>query len=117
MILETLVPMPPGADRVTKVGKQIAHAAMGVDMVRIDLQRRFEMNTRLFLLAAHEQQIRQIDVPVRIIRMMVHRLAEQRAGGVLIAGGQSERTEIVQHAEVGGCAAKQFQIVALCFLE
>ena len=94
-MLERLVPVPPGAGCITKLGQKIAHAAVRVDMIRIDLQRRFEMNTRRFLLPAHEQQIRQIDMPVRIIRMMPHRLAEQRAGGVLVAGSESERAEIV----------------------
>jgi hypothetical protein len=52
MMLERFVPVPPGADRVTKLGQKIAHAAVRVDVIRIDLQRRLEINTRRFLLAA-----------------------------------------------------------------
>jgi hypothetical protein len=113
MMGEPLVPVPARAGEVAKLGEQIAHAAMRMDVVRIGPQRRFEMNTRGFRLAAEQQQIRQVDLAVRIIRMMAHGLSEQRARGVLVAGGESERAEIVQHAEIGRRAAEQFQIVAL----
>lgn len=49
--------------------------------------------------------------------MMTHGFAEQRAGGVLVAGGENERAEIVQYAEIGRRAAKKLQIVALGLLE
>ena len=76
MMCEPLVPVPARAGRVAKLGQQIAHAAMGMDVVRIGPQRRFEMNTRGFRLAAEQQQIRQVDLAVRIIRMMAHGLSE-----------------------------------------
>jgi hypothetical protein len=36
MIPERLVAVPPGAGRVAKLGQEIAHAAMRVDMIRIE---------------------------------------------------------------------------------
>ena len=113
MMCEAFVPVPARAGEVAKLGQQIAHAAVCMDVVRIGPQRGFEMNTRGFRLAAEQQQIRQIDSAVRIIRMMAHGLGEQRARGVLVAAGESQRAEIIQHAEIGRRAAEQFQIIAL----
>jgi hypothetical protein len=117
MILERLVPMPPCPRRVARLGQEISHAAVGVNVVGIDPQRGFEMNARLVRLAAEEQQVRQIDVSVRIIRMVPHGFAVQRAGGVFVTGGEDECAEIVQCSEVGRRALEQFQIVALGLLE
>jgi hypothetical protein len=86
-------------------------------MVRIDPQRRFKMNARLFQFAVEKQQVRQIDSPVRIVRMMAHGFAKQRAGSVLVAGGENHRAEIVQCTEFRRRAPKQFQIIALGLLE
>ena len=76
MMWEPLVAVPARAGRVAKLGQQIAHAAMGMDVVRIGPQRGFEMSARSFRLAAEQQQIRQVDVAVRIVRMMAHGLGE-----------------------------------------
>ena len=70
--------MPPRAGGVAKLGQKIAHAAMRVDMIGIDPQRRFEVSRACVLFADQKQQVRQIDMAVRIARMMPHRLAEQR---------------------------------------
>ena len=36
VMLECFIPVPPGAARVTELGQKIAHAAVRVDMIRID---------------------------------------------------------------------------------
>jgi hypothetical protein len=117
VILESLIAMPARAGHISFLGQEIAHAAMGMDMVRIDPQRYFEMNARLVRLAAEKQQVRQIDVPGRIVGMMAHGFAKQRAGSVFVTGGENQRAEIVQDAEVGRCTPDQFEIVALGLLE
>ena len=57
--------MPAGARTVADLGQKIAHAAMGVNVIRIDPQRAFEMQSGLCLLAQQKQQIGEIDVPGR----------------------------------------------------
>jgi hypothetical protein len=49
--------------------------------------------------------------------VIAHRLVEQRARGIRIAGGERKRTEIVQHAEVGRRMAKKLQVIAFSRLE
>jgi hypothetical protein len=54
---------------------------------------------------------------VGVIRMVTHRLGVQRARGIGVAGGENQRTEIVEDGEVGRRLAKKLQIVALGFFE
>jgi len=58
------------------------------------------MRARLVVLVEQEQQRRQIDPALRIVGMVAHRLAKQRARGVLVSGLEDEIAEVVQHAEI-----------------
>ena len=101
IVLKSLVAMRPRARRVADLGQQIAHAAVGVNMIGIGAQGGFEMRARLVVLVEQKQQRRQIDPALRIVGMVPHRLAEQRARRVLVSGLEDEIAEIVQHAEIG----------------
>ena len=59
------------------------------------------MPTRLIEFAKQEQQGRKIDAPHRIVRMVANGLTEERAGGVLVAGLESQGAEIIQRSEIG----------------
>ncbi len=109
--------MQLGASRIAKRRQQIAHAAMCMNMAGIYFQRRLEVLARGRLLADEEQQIGKIDVAVGIVRMMPHRLREQRARGLAVSGIEHQRAEIVQRGEVGRLAADKFQIIALGILK
>ena len=113
IVLEALVAMRPRTRHIADLGQQIAHAAMGMDVAGIGAQGGFEMRTRLIVLVEQEQQRRQIDPALRIVGMMPHRLAEQRARRVLVSGLEDEIAEIVQHAEIGRSAPQQFEIILL----
>ena len=101
IVLKTLVAMRPRARRVADLGQQIAHAAVGMNVIGIGAQGGFEMRARLVVLVEQEQQRRQIDPALRIVGMVAHRLAKQRARRVLVSGLEDEIAEIVQHAEIG----------------
>ncbi len=77
---------------------------MGVDMARIDLQGGFKVAARLLKFAHGKQEIGEVDMPTRIVRMMADGGTEQRARGRLISGVENERAEIVERAEIGGYA-------------
>ena len=111
MVLKTLVAMRPRARRVADLGQQIAHAAVGMNVAGIGAQRGFEMRARRVVLVEQEQQRRQIDPAHRIVGMVTHRFAEQRARRVLISGVEDEIAEIVQHAEIGRPALQEFEII------
>ena len=117
VVLKSLVAMPLGARYVAKLGQEIAHAAMRMDMVGIDPQRRFEMNPGCGFFAGQEQQVRQIDVAIRVARMVPHGFAEQRPRRVSIPGFENERAEVVERAEIGRPTADELQIIVLGFLE
>ena len=117
MILECLVAVLARARSVADFGKKIGHAAMGMDVSGIGPQRGFKMKPGLLLLVHQEQEIGQIDAPVGIIRVMPHGLAIERPRRVLVSGFEHQRAEVAQDAEVGRRAAKQFQVVALGFVE
>ena len=102
---------------VALLGQEIADAAMGVDVIGVELQRRLEMRARQLVLAGQKQQIRQIDVPGGVFGMMPNGFAEQRPRGVLVAGRQHHGAEIVEHGEIGRCVAEKFEIVALGLFE
>ena len=106
-----------GASGIAERGEQIGHAAMGMDMAGIDLQRRFEMRARRRVLAKQEQKVRQVDAAIGIGRMPPHRFAEQGPRGLAVAGIEHERAKIVQRRKVIRLAADQLQIIALGVLE
>ena len=109
--------MPAGAGGVADLGQQIADAAMGMNVIGIDAQGGFEMSACRLVLAHQQQQIGEVDMPDRIIRVMPNSLAEQRARGAPISGFEHERAKVVEHAEIAGLAADQFEIVAFGLLE
>lgn len=49
--------------------------------------------------------------------MVTYRLTEQRTRCILVSGVEDERAEIVQRAEIGRHAPKQFEIVTLRLFE
>src|SRR5271163_4790408 len=104
VVRKTLVAMRPRAGSVTDLGKEIAEAAMRMDVIGIHGECGFEVDAGLRMIAEQQQEIAQIDVPVGIARMMPHRLAEQRARGFTIAGIENQRAEIVQSAEISRVA-------------
>ena len=113
VILETLVPMSARAGTVAGLGQKIAHAAMGMNVIRIDPQRASKCSPRLLQFAEQKQQVCQIDLPGGIVRMMSDSFAEQRARGFLISGIENQRAEIIERAKIGRRPPKKFEIVAL----
>ena len=109
--------MPAGTRIVPGLRQQIAHAAVSMDVIRVEAQRAFKMQPGLLLFAEQKQQISKIDVPGGIIRMVPNGLTEQRAGGLLVSGVKNQRSEIIECAKIGGRSPKQFEIVGFGFFE
>src|SRR5581483_12057328 len=93
---ETFVAMPARTSAISHLGQQVAHAAVGMNVMRIEPQRDLEMLPGLVQFTGEKQQGREIDMPHRVAGMMPHRLAEQGPGGVLVTGLEHERAEVVQ---------------------
>ncbi len=117
VIAKTPVAMAACTRFVAERRQQIAHAAMGVNMIGVGTQRRFKVKPRLPAFAEQQQQVGEIDVAVRIIGMMPHRLAEQRARGFPITGIENQRAEIVERGKIRRLAANKIEVVALRLLE
>jgi hypothetical protein len=117
MALETAIAVPAGAGLVAGLSQEIAHAAMGVDMIGFDPQGGVEVKARLRRLADAEQQIREIDMPRRIFRMVLHGCREDRVRRIAKPGIEQHGPEIIQRAEMSRHAPQQLQIVALRLLE
>lgn len=62
--------MTAGADGVAEFGQQVAHAAMGMNVIGSDAQRGLEVVARLLVIVGQEQEVGEIDTSVGIVRMM-----------------------------------------------
>ena len=93
--------MLPRGLSLADIREHSAQSLMRRRVIRIDPKHRLIMPPRFFILAGAQQEIGEVHMPDRILRMMQDRLRVNAAGGVDRAHLGEQGAEFVQGTEMG----------------
>src|SRR5580700_275675 len=91
---------------IALVGEHRAQSLMRGGVVRIGLQGRLIMRTRLSMAVGAKQEIAEVDMRHRVIGMVEDRFRVDAAGGIDCADRGKQRSKFVECAEMGRRAAQ-----------